>query len=224
MSCLSCLTNLWGELFFWNISNLVPHLLPHLVPHLRHLRHLCQKCLTLRHWGKCVPHLYHICGTCGTNINVPHFVVQWGLRIEVCEGWQLRCTEVYEVQWGAWWEIVRDGNWGALRCMRCNPHINHPKVGCLGWLGCIYEIIPFWGVPYSMLLTPYSLLLTPSRLAQAAPRIMLPASKVPHFGVHGMWCYCIILFSPRNRVSIQLSPPRSARGKAVLMLEEYQKV
>ncbi len=45
MSCLSCLTNLWGELFFWNISNLVPHL----VPHLRHLRHLCQKCLTLRH-------------------------------------------------------------------------------------------------------------------------------------------------------------------------------
>ena len=33
------------EDFFWNISNLVPHL----VPHLRHLRHLCQKCLTLRH-------------------------------------------------------------------------------------------------------------------------------------------------------------------------------
>ena len=86
------------ENFFWNISNLVPHL----VPHLRHLRHLCQKCLTLRHWGKCVPHLYHICGTCGTNINVPHFVVQWGLRTE---DWGLR--------------FVRDGNWGALRCMRC---------------------------------------------------------------------------------------------------------
>ena len=80
------------ENFFWNISNLVPHL----VPHLRHLRHLCQKCLTLRHWGKCVPHLYHICGTCGTNINVPHFVVQWGLRTE---DWGLR--------------FVRDGNWGA---------------------------------------------------------------------------------------------------------------
>ena len=34
----------------------------------------------------------------------------------------------------------------------------------------------------------------------------VPISKVPHFGVHGMWCYCIILFFPRNRVSIQLSP------------------
>ena len=55
---------------------------------------------------------------------------------------------------------MRDGNWGALRCMRCNPHIQYPKVGCLGWLGCIYEITPFWGVPYSLLLTPYSLLLT----------------------------------------------------------------
>ena len=51
----------------------------------------------------CVPHLCHICGTCGTSINVPHFcgtmrIENWGLRIEVCEGWQLRCTEVYEVQ------------------------------------------------------------------------------------------------------------------------------
>ena len=97
--------------------------------------------------------------------------------------------------------------------------------------------------PYSLLLTPCSLLLAPyscpgfkSRLSPnfffvlftpfCTPYGVLgvPISKVPHFGVHGMWCYCIILFFPRNRVSIQLSPPRSARGKALLMLKEYQKV
>ena len=55
-----------------------------------------------RVWGPfCVPHLYHICGTCGTNINVPHFVVQWGLRIEVCEGWQLRCMRCTS------WEVIK---------------------------------------------------------------------------------------------------------------------
>ena len=104
----------------------------------------------------------------------------------------LRCTEVYEVQWGAWWEIVRDGNWGALRCMRCNPHINHPKVGCLGWLGCIYEITPFWGVPYSLLLTPYSLLLTPYSLLLTPCSLLLTPCSL-------LLTPALTWYNPRNR-------------------------
>ena len=122
-------------------------------------------------WGLiCVPHLYHICGTCGTNINVPHFVVQWGLRtedwglrIEVCEGWQLRCTEVYEVQ----------SSYKSPQCVVIVVVVvyiwNHHTLWWFDKGSCVS--LPH--APYSLLLTPYSLLFAPCSLLLAPYFLLL---------------------------------------------------
>ena len=134
-------------------------------------------------WGPfCVPHLYPIWGTWGTNLKVPHFwgtmrIENWGLRIEVhwgvwgamrcmmrdCEGWQLRCTKVYEVQ----------SSYKSPQCVVIVVVVvyiwNHHTLWWFDKGSCVSLL----HAPYSLLLTPYSLLLAPYSLLLAPYSLLL---------------------------------------------------
>ena len=95
----------------------------------------------------------------------------WGLRIEVCEGWQLRCTVVYEVQ--SSYKSPQSGVFGVI-----GVYIwNHPILGCfLGVPATIRTLSIFWHIYFRF--TYIKCIIPKSSKKRVSP--LLCATLVPH--------------------------------------------